>query len=290
VALVVSGAVLRLAVTVWSPTLTAAIARLPSEGVIDNGHLFWPGNQALSLADNAFVSVSVTPSGVPAVAQSADLQFELRSTSLTITSLLGSIDVAYPRGYVFALNRTELEPRWGAWRPHVLAGVALATFVGLLLLWALLGTVLAVPLRAYALLVDRCATFAGCGKLAVAALLPGALIMGTAILAYGFGHLRVGELLILNGVHLLVGSAYLLISPLFLPPGQPTSPFCDPPLPATSENPFAVPPSQVDPPAQAPEQLSANPFARDCSPPPASARAASPRSEQANDDAPLNPS
>jgi hypothetical protein len=318
VATLVTGAVLRVALTVWSPTLSTAIARLPAEGAIDNGRLVWPGAQAASLADNTFISLSVTPSGVPSIAQTADLQFDFRSASLTVTSLLGSVEIPYPQGYVLALSRSELEPLWGAWRPHVLAGIVLATFVGLLLLWAVLGILLAVPLRAYAFFVDRRASFSGCAKLAVAALLPGALIMGLAILAYSLGHLRVGELLIFNGVHLLVDTAYLLVSPLCLPSARAASPSGD--APDAPDNPFAVDAASEDTSAEesdgAPkspftvaarpqdtaaeasdeggedaDRHTANPFATDGSALPAArARPPVPGTNRADDDTALNPS
>lgn len=242
VALLVSAAVWRLAVTVWSPTISMAIARLPAEGAIDNGHLVWPAGQAMSLADGSFVSISVTPPGAPPPKHTADLQFDFRSTSLIASSLLGYIEIPYPRGYVLALNRTELDPLWGAWRPHALATVAGATFVILLALWAIIATFLAVPLRAYALLLGRRPGLGGCWKLAFAALLPGALIMCAALFGYGLRRLSLGELMLIHGLHLLVNTAYLLISPLSIPECPPPSPFSAPAPPSdSSENPFASP-------------------------------------------------
>jgi len=247
VALLVSAAVWHLAITVWSPTISMAIARLPAEGAIDNGHLVWPAGQAMSLADGSFVSISVTPPGTPPPKHTADLQFDFRSTSLTVSSLLGYIDIPYPPGYVLALNRTELDPLWGAWRPHALATVAGATFAILLVLWAIIATLLAIPLRAYALLLGRQPGLGGCWKLAFAALMPGALIMCAALFGYGLRRLSLGELMLFHGLHLLVNTAYLLISPLRIPEGPPPSPFGPPPSPFSaptppsdvSENPFA---------------------------------------------------
>mgnify|MGYP001172925011 CR=1 FL=1 len=249
VALLVSAAVWRLAVTVWSPTISMAIARLPAEGAIDNGHLVWPAGQAMSLADGSFVSISVTPPGTSPPKHTADLQFNFRSTSLHASSLLGYIEIPYPPGYVLALNRTELDPLWGAWRPHALATVAGTTFVILLALWAIIATLLTIPLRAYALLLGRQPGLGGCWKLAFAALLPGALIMCAALFGYGLRRLSLGELMLIHGLHLLVNTAYLLISPLRIPEGPPPSPFGEPPSPFSaptpasdaSGNPFASP-------------------------------------------------
>lgn len=242
VALLVSAAVWRLAVTVWSPTISTAIAHLPAEGAIDDGHLVWPAGQAMSLADGSFVSISVTPPGTSPPKHTADLQFDFRSTGLNASSLLGYIEIPYPPGYVLALNRTELDPLWGAWRPHALATVAAATFVILLALWAIIATLLAIPLRAYALLLGRQPGLGGCWKLAFAALLPGALIMCAALFGYGLRRLGLGELMLIHGLHLLVNTAYLLISPLCIPDSPPPSPFTEPsPAPETSGNPFAEP-------------------------------------------------
>lgn len=294
VALLVSGSVFRSALTVWSPTISTAIARLPAEGTIDDGRLVWPAGQAVALADNAFVSISVTPAGVPAVAQSADLQFEFRSTSLTVSSLLGSLDLDYPPGYALALNRTELEPLWGAWRPHLLAAVAGTTFIGLLLMWAILATLLAVPLRAYVLLVDRQSSLGGCWKLALTALLPGALIMGAAILGYSLRRVSLGELMLVNGLHLLVGTAYLLISPLLLPAKGLASPFSNPPSPEPSANPFAADsPDHTPPSPEHPTPEAADPAASDhpaTKSQPFHPRGAPAPSSAPQDDTPFNPS
>lgn len=240
VALLVTSSVLRLALTVWEPTAAIAITRLPPEGAIDNGRLVWPHGRALVLADNAFVSVTVTPEGAPPAAQSADVQFEFRPTSLEVSSLLGSVELPYPPGYLIALNRTELEALWGAWRPHLLLGVVLAAFLGQWVLWCSLATLLALPVRLYARILDRRATLVGCWKLAVAALLAGAIVMSVAVLGYSLRRVSLGELLLVNGLHLLVNAAFLLISPLRLPSLADASPFAqDDPEPHPADNPFA---------------------------------------------------
>ncbi len=298
VALWVSGTVFRFALTVGSPTISAAIARLPGQGAVDSGQLVWSSGQAISLTENAFVSVSVTPAGVPPVAQTADFQFEFRATSLYVSSLLGYTDFPYPRGYVFALNRTELDPLWGAWRPHLLAAVAGTTFAGLLVLWAALATLLAVPLRAYALLLDRQPSLGGCWKLAFAALLPGALIMGGAVLAYSLRRLSLGELMLVNGLQLLVNTAYWLISPLRLPAGPSPTPFSEAPPPIVARaNPFAGPEpngscaSPAEPTRDAGEQIAPeHPIAGARTPRPPLGPTKSPLRDNAGSDTPFNPS
>lgn len=300
VAFLLGASVLRFVAAVWAPALEVAIKRLPAQGRIDTGRLVWPTNQSAALVDNAFVAISVRPGDAPLADQSADLQFEFGPAALQVSSLLGYVAVPYPARYVMPLNRTELEPLWGAWRPHLLLGVAAGTFLGLLAGWIVLAALLALPVRAYALLLGRDVSLGGGWRLAVAALLPGALMMGGALVAYSLRRLSLGELLLANGLHLLIDVAYLLISPLRLPGIAPASPFR---ATATAEsdapgnNPFHVAPAVED--TTAPSVGSPPPVgdasdpseAQDVPEPPTHRTFAPPPPRPSNDpDNPFNPS
>lgn len=256
VSLLVSAVVGRFVHGVWSPAVTAAIEHLPARGEINDGRLLWTPREPLPLVDTPFLSIRVHPAQAPAAGQSADVQLVFGPKDLEITSLLGYVELPYPPGYRFALNRTELEPLWGAWRPHVVAGIVLLVFTGLLVMWGSLATALWVPLRTYSVLLGRQVTWRGCWKLAVAALLPGALVMGVAIVGYTLRRLSLGELVLINGLHLLVGTAYLLIAPLRLPGIEAPSPFSAPPAapaaPTAAANPFAGPNPEASPPPRSP--------------------------------------
>lgn len=215
----------RFAAGIWSPTIEVALARLPAAGAIEQGRLQWPTNQPLVLVDNAFLSVSVRPADGPAPDRSADVQFTFGPSRLKVSSLLGDLDLAYPANRSFSLNRGALEPLWGAWRPHVLLGITFATFAGLLIMWIVLATLLAVPIRLYGMLLGRALRLGGAWNLSLVALMPGAVLMGIALAAYSLRRLSLGEFLLASGAHLLVDAAYLLISPIFLPAPAASSPF-----------------------------------------------------------------
>ena len=305
----------RFAAGIWSPTIEVALARLPAAGAIEQGRLQWPTNQPVVLVDNAFLSVSVRPADGPAPDRSADVQFTFGPSRLNVASLLGGLDLSYPADRSFPLNRGALEPLWGAWRPHLLLGITAASFLGLLALWIVLATLLAVPVRLYGFLLGRTLRLGGAWNLSLAALMPGAVLMGIALAAYSLRRLSLGEFLLASGGHLLVDAAYLLISPIFLRAPAPASPFAasaeaeaEDAAPAAAGNPFRPPASDgtepdgtpaeesvsVRPPAPAPGR---SPFAARFAPPP-EARPPTPRPappgpsqrSDADEEPPLNPS
>jgi hypothetical protein len=203
--------------TAWYPVIEVAIGRLPATGAISEGRLAWPTNHLLVLGDNAFLSLVVNPAPLARAGQSADLQFELRPDSLECSSLAGYVSCPYPEGLRIPLNRPEIEPLWGAWGPYVRLGLPLLASLTLLVLWIAMAALLVLPIRLYASLAGRRVTLAGSGRLAVMAFMPGAALMCVAMALYTDHRLTLVELLAVNGVHLVVGLAYLALAPLRLP-------------------------------------------------------------------------
>ncbi len=254
---VVASVIFRLLSAAWFPALDAAVARLPASGQIAQGRLHWPPEAPATLADSAWLSIVVNPTGQAFSGQSSDLQLELEPAQAHLSSLLGYLALPYPRSWVMALNRPDVEPVWGAWRPYLLLGASGAVGSGMLIVWALLGALVAGPVRLYSAVLQREATFGGCWRLAVAALMPGALIMSLAILLYSLRRLTLVELLLFGGLHLVCGVVYLSVAPWFLPRRSAVSPFAPtpasaaPPLPPS--NPFASPePPATNPPSAPP--------------------------------------
>ncbi len=214
----------------WGPALDEAVRRLPPIGEIRDGRLIWPEAAPTRLVDNQFLAIVVRRGTAAKPGQSADVQIELGDSAATLSSLLGYVGIAYPSGSILPLNRTEMEPLWGAWRPYMHLGAGIVLVGALLLLWSLLAAALVLPLRFYAFLADRRTTCAACWRLAVASLIPGATLMGVAVLFYGLSRLTLVDLLLINALHLFVGLVYLLIAPLRLPRhGSPFSPLPDQP-------------------------------------------------------------
>ncbi len=241
----------------WGPALDEAVGHLPPAGEIREGRLIWPAAGATRLVDNQFLAIVVRVGAAPKPGQSADVQIELGESGATASSLLGHVTVDYPSRLVFVLSRTEAEPLWGAWRPYVHLGIGVMVVCWLMVLWSLLAVGLVPPLRVYAYLADRVATCSACWRVAVACLLPGATLMGVAILLYGLSRITLVDLLLVNALHLVVGLVYLLIVPLRLP--RRGSPFSPPPEPASPSS--VLPEAEIPPTTPAPRPAAAdNPF------------------------------
>jgi hypothetical protein len=105
--------------------------------------------------------------------------------------------------------------------------------VGLMLTWALLATVYCLPVWLVGFFANRDLSLRGSWRLAGAALLPGALFLTAAIFLYGSGALDLIRLAVAGGAHLIIGWAYLIVSPLRSP--------SHPAAVALKENPFVAP-------------------------------------------------
>lgn len=216
-AALVAAVTVRLLYVGWCPVLQRAIARLPGSGEINDGQLRWPLATPATLADNNFLAIQVDPTGQARFSQGADVQLEFGPRSVELGSLLGYVSVPYPRGWIIGLNRTELEPLWGAWRPYLLTAAGAAAALGLVALWLLLGFVLALPTWAYVSFLGRVATFTACWRLATAALLPGAVPVAIALFVYGHQRLTVPELLLAAASYPVAALVYLMTVPRRLP-------------------------------------------------------------------------
>jgi hypothetical protein len=280
----------------WWPVLNRAISQLPADSSIRAGRLVWPSSTVETLADNGLLAVVVNPTGQPRSGSGADVQVEFAPDGLDVASLLGYLAVPYPTGLDLPLNRTELEPRWGAWQPHLLVATGAIIALGLLVYWCLLAVPLAVVIRGYAWLLGRPTAWAGCWRLCVAALIPGALVLAIAVALYTNRQISLAEVLLAVGVQLFLSLVLLLFAPFWLPAREPASPFrpvTTPPTASpfqagkarTAANPFALPPESLAAPSPLP------PAGRVPPPrPPAPTGSPAPPPEEPPADMPLNPS
>ena len=145
------------------------------------------------------------------------MQVELGKENIFVYSLLGYLEVKYPTRWIVALNREELVPWWGAWRPPLLGVAALGLVAGLMISWFALALVYAFPVWVLAFLANCDLKLLECWRLAGAALMPGALLMAAGILLYDFGVADVVGLGFILAGHFVLGWIYLFIGPLFLP-------------------------------------------------------------------------
>jgi len=228
-------ALLAAAVVVWFihkgcfPVLGTAIQKLPAAGEIRSGRLDWHGHSPQLLAEGRFLAFDVDLNHSRQIGSPADVQIEFGRKTVRVSSLFGYRDWNYPRGYVIAFNRNELEPLWGAWAAELLIMAGAATTIGLLLSWSLLATLYFLPVWMLGFFTNRDLNFRQSWRLAGASLMPGALLLAAAIVFYGVGFLNLVSFGFTFGAHLLIGWIYLFVSLLFVPPA---------PVTASQGNPF----------------------------------------------------
>ena len=203
--------------TAWFPTLTAAIHELPAQGEIRRGRLDWPGASPQLLAEGNLLAFMVDLQHEGQVRSPAQVQVEFGRSEVYLLSLLGYQQIPYPPEYVIVFNRTDLEPKWGAWQPPILWLAFLAMVAGLMMIWTLLATVYFPVVWLVGFFGNRHLHFRASWKLAGAALMPGAVLLTAAILFYGLGALDLVQLAAAFLAHLVIGWIYLFAAPLFLP-------------------------------------------------------------------------
>ena len=215
----------------WLPAIREAIRHLPAQGEIRAGVLDWRGDSPQRLAENRFVALAVDLNHEGVARSPAHIQIEFGRRYVRIISLLGFVELAYPKEWVIAFNQADLEPAWGAWAPPILVIIAGMVVSVLMLSWVCLATIYLVPIWLVGFFGNRDLSWRGSWRLAGAALMPGALFLCAAIFFYGLGILDLVRLMIAGILHLMMGWIYSFVSPLALPRHPETA--------ATERNPFA---------------------------------------------------
>jgi hypothetical protein len=218
VALLAAGVVVWFLHDAWFPTIGQAIRELPSTGEIRAGRLEWPAESPVTLAEGRFLALTVDLNHEGKARSPAHIQVEFGQADYKVFSLLGFIGGAYPQGRVIPFNRVDLVPWWGAWVPALLGIAAMLTVVWLMLTWAVLATVYALPVWLLGFFANRDLSLRGSWCLAGAALMPGALLLSTAIFLYGTSAYGLVELAVAGAAHLVLGWLYLIGGTLRLPP------------------------------------------------------------------------
>jgi hypothetical protein len=202
----------------WVPMVELAISRLPAEGMIEDGRLQWFGPPVQMLAEGRSLAILVNLQTREPAGQVADMQLEFGRSQARVCSILGCLVVPYPSNWIVYLNRSKLEPWWGAWKPAVLIGGAVMTAAGLMLVWGILAAVHAPAVRILAWVFRRQAGWLPCWQLALAAFLPGALVWAAAILLYTLYRLPWAGLLLATCLQIVIAWVYLVFSPMRIAP------------------------------------------------------------------------
>jgi len=201
----------------WFPVVRSAIHELPLEGELSGGQLDWHGETPVQLAGNRFLGFAVDLYHSGRLGRESHLQVEFGREDLRVYSLLGYDIIDYPPGRKMAFNRTELEPRWGAWEPFIAVGAAMFTVAGLMVSWTALATIYFVPVWVISFLENRDLNLAQSWRLAGATMMPGALFLVAGLAGYRLGWIDLIQFAAVWGLHFVIGWIYLLIGPLFCP-------------------------------------------------------------------------
>jgi hypothetical protein len=196
-----------------SPVVQEIIGQLPETASLQRGELV--GIESPILAEQWFLSVLIDPVAAKERGQTSDLRIDFGARGGKVCSLFGCLYFWY-LPMEARLARSALEPWWGAWQPMILAAAGVVSAGMLLLTWALLSLVYAVPVKVLAFFTDRDVSGGGSWKVAGAALMPGAIFMGLAIVLYGIHWLDLLRLLLCFCVHFVIGWVYVIGSPFFL--------------------------------------------------------------------------
>jgi hypothetical protein len=225
-ALLAGAASVWLVLTVWFPVVDEAVRQLPARGEVRSGLLDWPGESPARLAEGRCLALAVDLDHTGQARSPAHLEVEFGRRDFMILSVFGCARLAYPQNSSAAFNRPELGPWWGAWRPAILALVAVGAVVGLTLTWWLLATFYALPTWLIGLFANRDLKLAGAWRLAGAALMPGAFFLTAAVFGYGVGMLDLVRLAAAGVLHFVIGWIYLVAATLCLPrhPAEPVVP------------------------------------------------------------------
>lgn len=212
------------------PVIDEAIDALPESGSIHGARLDWHDDSPVMLAEGRLLAIGVDLEHSGTMRSPVDFQLEFGRDSLVIYSLLGGMEFEYPPGYVIAANYDEARPAWSAWSPNILGLTAIGVFFGLMLTWAGLATIYALPVWLVCFFANRDLNLRSAWKLAGAALMPGAALISLSWILYGMGAFDLVQFSFAFGMHLVIGWVYLFLSPMFLNRSQPAekkNPFGD---------------------------------------------------------------
>jgi hypothetical protein len=236
VAGVVAGAVCWFLSTAWLPTARRAIRQLPETGGITNSILASPRLSTQPLAQSRFIAFVVDVQDKTGAEVQTDVLITFRRRDIRVCSLLGCASKPYEPEWRVPLSRVEVQAAWGAWRSTLFIAVTVAVIAILFVNWFVLALLVCPLVWVFAFFKDRQITLPGSWKLALAALLPGALVATALIVLYGLEIIDLVRFLLGWCLHLFVGLAYLVAAPLRLPKVQEAV--------AAAKNPFVLSPGE----------------------------------------------
>ena len=194
----------------WLPAVELALGKLPERASFHAGRLAWHTPHPIVLANDHFLSLIVNPGDEATVDRTADIQIELGSLEVRCRSFLGWIYLPFPATLEGDFGRDTALPWWGAWKPSLLAVLALMIGFTMLLSWIVVGTLCTGPALMIARILGKPATVPQVWRTCVAALLPGEGLVTLAVVSYACNRISMLLLLVFWAGHWLVGWIYLI--------------------------------------------------------------------------------
>ncbi len=207
----------------WVPGVELALSKFPEKVSIRAGHLVWPTSHPVVLSNDRFLSIIVNPGDESSVDRTADIQFELGGSELRCRSFLGWIECPYPAFWSLDFGRDTALPWWGAWKPSLMTSVALVLGLALFTSWVVVAVVYTGPGLVIARILGKPAEFSQIWRVTVAALLPGAAFLTTAVVFYSFNRITLLLLSVFWLGHWVVGWIYLVGGIMCLPKSPPAT-------------------------------------------------------------------
>lgn len=202
--------------------------RLPDEGGIIDGKLFWLTNEPAVLIETRSFSIHVNPTDEEPIADGADLQVVFGKEKLLLRSLFGWLILPYPETLNFPLNLKEVWTTWGAYKNSIIPVTFLIFACLLVLVWWMLAWLYSIPISIFIKILRRKIDPIGVFRISLMSQMLPAAILSSGIILYAYNRFDLTTLLILFIVHIPFAWIYLIISPFYLPG-----------LPEDLENPFS---------------------------------------------------
>lgn len=234
IAAAVSGAVLGWFIfTAWFPIIATAVDRLPNEGRVAAGSLYWPGAPMAVLSESKFLGIAVNTEFEPNQQVAGDCILVFGARGFRTGSIAGHTFWSYPRRSSFPANRPELQPLWGAWSLWLGLVFCGGASLALIVTWWVLAALYTPPLVLWARVMRRRPGVWRIWKAACAAQLTGAAVLLSGIVAYRLRWLDVLQLLGFFVAHFLFSWLYASMAVLHLRRRKSVRS-------ASGENPFAT--------------------------------------------------
>ena len=202
----------------WQPVIGEAISQLPANGYIRTG-VYYPDSTTTDtvLAENSWLAISIRWSPQIVSNQASDVRATLQIDRLRLCSILGCTTISYHTIGDRSLGRTDTESWWNAWKPFILAAVAIVHILFLFVSWWVLTLMYSAVIRFLAFYRDRQIDFAGSCRVAQASLIPGALWLIASVFFYQQRWLDMFGLLMVFVLHLPVAWLYFFLALRHLP-------------------------------------------------------------------------